>query len=63
MFPSPGLRDENMIHEFRLSPLGKGGISCDEGGAFVGAVPMLVRTHRHGRRNGGRAIATISLTR
>jgi hypothetical protein len=38
-----------MIHEFRLSPLGKGGISCDEGGAFVGAVPMLVRTHRHGR--------------
>jgi hypothetical protein len=38
-----------MIHEFRLSPLGKGGVSCDEGGAFVGAVPMLVRTRRHGR--------------
>jgi hypothetical protein len=38
-----------MIHEFRLSALGKGGISCDEGGAFVGAVPMLARTHRHGR--------------
>jgi hypothetical protein len=38
-----------MIHEFRLSPLGKGGISCDQGGAFVGAVPMLVRTHKHGR--------------
>ena len=38
-----------MIHEFRLSPLGKGGISCDQGGAFVGAVPMLARTHKHGR--------------
>jgi hypothetical protein len=38
-----------MIHEFRLSPLGKGGISCDEGGPFVGAVPMLVRTRRNGR--------------
>jgi hypothetical protein len=38
-----------MIHEFRLSPVGKGGVSCDEGGAFVGAVPMLVRTRRHGR--------------
>jgi hypothetical protein len=49
MFPSLGYRDENMIHEFRLSPLGKGGVSCDEGGAFVGAVPMLVRSRRHGR--------------
>ena len=38
-----------MIHEFRLSPLGKGGVSCDEGGAFVGAVPVLVRTRRNGR--------------
>ena len=40
-----------MIHEFRLSPLGKGGVSCDEDGAFVGAVPMLVRTRqaRQGR--------------
>jgi hypothetical protein len=38
-----------MIHEFRLSPLGKGGVSCDEGGAFVGAVPMLARTRRHGK--------------
>jgi hypothetical protein len=38
-----------MIHEFRLSPLGKGGVSCDEGGAFVGAVPVLSRTRGNGR--------------
>jgi hypothetical protein len=38
-----------MIHEFRLSPLGKGGVSCDEGGAFVGAVPLLAQTRGHGR--------------
>jgi hypothetical protein len=38
-----------MIHEFRLSPLGKGGVSCDEGGAFVGAAPMLARTRQNGR--------------
>ena len=49
MFLRPHRRDENMIHEFRLSPLGKGGVFCDEGGAFVGAVPMLARTRRNGK--------------
>lgn len=38
-----------MIHEFRLSPRGKGGVFCDEGGAFVGAVPMLARTRGNGK--------------
>ena len=38
-----------MIHEFRLSPRGKGGVFCDAGGAFVGAIPMLARTRTNGR--------------
>lgn len=38
-----------MIREFHLSPRGKGGISCDEGGAFVGAIPILHRLRRNGR--------------
>jgi hypothetical protein len=38
-----------LIHEFRLSSRGNGGVSCDEGGAFIGAVPMLARTRRNGR--------------
>ena len=38
-----------MIHEFRLSRRGSGGVFCDEGGAFVGAVPMLARTRRNGK--------------
>ena len=38
-----------MIREFHLSPRGKGGISCDEGGAFVGAIPILQRLRRSGK--------------
>lgn len=38
-----------MIHQFHLSSRGNGGVFCDEGGAFVGAVPLLVRTRRDGK--------------
>ena len=38
-----------MIHEFRLSARGTGGVFCDKDGAFVGAIPMLVRTHRNAK--------------
>ena len=38
-----------LIDEFRLSRRGSGGVFCDEGGAFVGAVPMLARTRRNGK--------------
>ncbi|MGA2044345.1 MAG: hypothetical protein ABSG83_13365 [Roseiarcus sp.] len=38
-----------MIHEFRLTSRGNGGVLCDEGGVFVGAVPMLARTRSNGR--------------
>jgi hypothetical protein len=38
-----------LIHEFRLSSRGSGGVFCDENGAFVGAVPLLVRTRRDGK--------------
>ena len=38
-----------MIHEFRLSARGKGGVFCDKDGAFVGAIPMLVRARRNGK--------------
>jgi hypothetical protein len=39
-----------MMHEFRLSPPGRGrGVSCDENGAFVGFVPLLKRSNLHGR--------------
>jgi hypothetical protein len=38
-----------MVHEFRVSPPGKGGVSCDEGGALVGAVRMLARTGWNGK--------------
>ena len=38
-----------MIHEFRLTSRGKGGVFCDEGGAFVGAIPLLVRTRGNGQ--------------
>lgn len=37
-----------MIREFRLSPRGRG-VACDEGGAFVGAIPLLKRTLFHDR--------------
>jgi hypothetical protein len=38
-----------LIHEFRLTSRGNGGVLCDEGGVFVGAVPMLARTRSNGR--------------
>lgn len=38
-----------MIHEFRLSPHGKSGISCDGEGAFVGAIPILHRLRMTGK--------------
>ena len=38
-----------MIHEFRLSARGNGGVFCDKDGAFVGAIPMLVRARRNGK--------------
>ena len=38
-----------MIHEFRLSARGNGGVFCDKDGAFVGAIPMLVRTRGSGK--------------
>jgi hypothetical protein len=38
-----------LIHEFRLTSRGKGGVFCDEGGAFVGAIPLLVRTRGNGQ--------------
>jgi hypothetical protein len=37
-----------LIHEFRLSSRRNGGVFCDEGGAFVGAIPMLARTRGNG---------------
>ncbi|GEM_PF-2250901 len=49
MFFRPEQKDENLLHEFHLSPRGKDGVFCDEGGAFVGAVPMLARTPRNGK--------------
>jgi hypothetical protein len=40
---------KSMIREFRLAPSGSGkGVSCDVNGAFVGAVPLLKRSHRNG---------------
>jgi hypothetical protein len=39
----------NLIHQFHLSPRGNGGIFCDEGGAFIGAIPLLARTRRNGK--------------
>ena len=38
-----------MIHEFRLSARGNGGVFCDKDGAFVGAIPMLVRMRGSGK--------------
>ncbi len=38
-----------MIHEFRLTSRGNGGVFCDEGGAFVGAIPLLARTRSNGK--------------
>jgi hypothetical protein len=38
-----------LIHEFGLSPRGIGGIVCDDGGAFAGAIPLLARTRRDGK--------------
>jgi len=37
-----------LIREFRLSPPGRGGVSCDANGAFVGCVSLLQRSHTHG---------------
>lgn len=38
-----------MTREFHLSPPGKGGVSCDTDGAFVGAIPMLNRLRKNGK--------------
>ena len=39
-----------MLREFRLSPKGSGrGISCDESGAFIGAIPLLEKSVVHGK--------------
>jgi hypothetical protein len=39
-----------MIHEFHLSPPGRGrGVSCDANGAFVGDIPLLKRSLINGR--------------
>ncbi len=38
-----------MIREFHLSPRRTGGASCDKGGAFVGAIPILHRLQRNGK--------------
>src|ERR1700744_4966510 len=45
----PRLEGKILIDEFRLTSRGKGGVFCDEGGAFVGAIPLLVRTRGNGR--------------
>ena len=49
MFSSPIEGTRALIHEFRLSPRGTGGVFCDEGGAFVGSIPLLARTHRNAK--------------
>lgn len=38
-----------MIQEFRLSPAGEGGVSCDKAGAFIASIPILERVRRSGR--------------
>lgn len=38
-----------MLREFRLSPSGKSGVSCDADGAFVGAIPVLDRLQKDGK--------------
>ena len=39
-----------MIHEFRLSPPGRGrGLSCDANGAFIGTIPLLNQSDAQGR--------------
>lgn len=38
-----------MTREFYLSPRGRGGVSCDADGAFVGAIPILKRLQKDGR--------------
>jgi hypothetical protein len=35
-----------LVREFRLSPQG---VSCDGNGAFLGAVPLLKRSHANGK--------------
>jgi len=35
--------------EFRLSPRGKGGVSCDAEGALVGCIPVLKRLRKNGK--------------
>jgi CDI toxin restriction endonuclease-like domain len=40
---------KNLIREFHLSPPGKGGVSCDADGAFIGAMPILERLRKNGR--------------
>src|ERR1700722_20022900 len=50
MFSLPGIEGTRyLIHQFHLSPRGNGGIFCDEGGGFVGAIPMLARTRGNGK--------------
>lgn len=38
-----------MIREFHLSPPGKGGVSCNANGAFVGTIPILNRLRKDGQ--------------
>jgi hypothetical protein len=38
-----------VIHEFRLTSPENGGVFCDEGGAFVDAIPLLARTRGNGK--------------
>lgn len=38
-----------MIREFHLSPPGKGGVSCDANGAFIGTIPLLNRLQNNGK--------------
>jgi hypothetical protein len=41
-------KDADLIHEFRLSPRGKGGVSCSADGVFVGTTPLLKRLRTNG---------------
>ena len=49
MFSSPIEGTRTLIHEFRLSARGNGGVFCDKDDAFVGAIPMLVRMRGSGK--------------
>ncbi len=50
MFETCGLKEQmKLIREFHLSPPGKGGVSCDADGAFIGTIPILTRLHLNGK--------------